>query len=288
MKRCLVLILLLAAVLPLRGQDYDAALDRFASITNECQRLKARIEEGENLQEGTLDRVIAELRLLQKELQGGTKTMSSAQKERYRLILKCYREGKMVPASALHADSIQAGISAGQPSALPHPAPRPEGHRPGPDSHGFVMATASWPLEGGLAAGFLRPAGKWGGAFLRASGNARYPSHTLTATSDGASGAGFIWTNGNTRSSRLTATVDAIWFLLPVPVGLYTGGGYGFSSIYWQTTDGSWAHITDKSVSGPAVDLGILYARRHLILSAGATTIAFRTVSGTIGIGYQF
>ena len=49
MKRCLVLILLLAAVLPLRGQDYDAALDRFASITNECQRLKARIEEGENL-----------------------------------------------------------------------------------------------------------------------------------------------------------------------------------------------------------------------------------------------
>ena len=115
MKRCLVLILFLAAVLPLRGQDYDAALDRFASITNECQRLKARIEEGENLQEGTLDRVIAELRLLQKELQGGTKTMSSAQKERYRLILKCYREGKMVPASALHADSIQAGISAGQP-----------------------------------------------------------------------------------------------------------------------------------------------------------------------------
>ena len=288
MKRCLVLILFLAAVLPLRGQDYDAALDRFASITNECQRLKARIEEGENLQEGTLDRVIAELRLLQKELQGGTKAMSSAQKERYRLILKCYREGKMVPASALHADSIQAGISAGQPSALPHPAPRPEGHRPGPGSHGFVMATASWPLEGGLAAGFLRPARKWGGAFLRASGNACYPSHSLTATSDGASGAGFIWTNGNSRSSRFVAMVDAAWFLLPVPVGLYTGGGYGFSRTYWQTTDGSWARIIDKSVSGPAVDLGILYVRRHLVLSAGATTIAFRSISGTVGIGFQF
>ena len=288
MKRCLVLILLLAAVLPLRGQDYDAALDRFASITNECQRLKARIEEGENLQEGTLDRVIAELRLLQKELQGGSKTMSSAQKDRYRLILQCYQEGKMVPASALHANSIQAGITAGQPGALSHTKPRSDGHRPGPDSHCFMMATASWPLEGGLAAGFLRPTGKWGGAFLRASGNACYPSHSLTATSDGASGAGFIWTNGNSRSSRFVAMVDAAWFLLPAPVGLYTGGGYGFSRTYWQTTDGSWARITDKSVSGPAVDLGILYARRHLILSAGATTIAFRTVSGTVGIGYQF
>ena len=288
MKRCFLLILILVIALPLRGQDYDAALDRFASITNECQRLKARIEEGENLQEGTLDRVIAELRLLQKELQGGTKTMSSAQKERYRLILNCYQEGKMVPASALHASSLQAGVTADQPSAFPHPEPRMDGQIPGPARRWFVMATASWPLEGGLAAGFTRSSGRWGGAFLRASGNAWYPAHPLTATSDGVSGDGFIWTNGNTRSSRLTATVDAIWFLLPVPVGLYTGGGYGFSSTYWQTTDGSWAHITDKSVSGPAVDLGILYARRHLILSAGATTIAFRTVSGTIGIGYQF
>ena len=140
MKRCLVLILLLAAVLPLRGQDYDAALDRFASITNECQRLKARIEEGENLQEGTLDRVIAELRLLQKELQGGSKTMSSAQKERYRLILKCYREGKMVPASALHADSIQAGQRA-SPSGAPPGRTSPRSWLPWlRDGNGFVAA----------------------------------------------------------------------------------------------------------------------------------------------------
>ena len=288
MKRYLLLILLLVTVLPLRGQDYDAALDRFASITNECQRLKARIEEGENLQEGTLDRVIAELRLLQKELQGGTKTMSSAQKERYRLILKCYREGKMVPASALHANTIQSGITAGQPSSLSHPEPRLEGQRPGPGSRCFVMATASWPLEGGLAAGFIRPAGKWGGAFLRVAGNAWYPRSPLTASSDGASGNGFIWTNGSTRGSRFVATLDATWFLFPAPIGLYTGGGYGFSRTYWQTTDGSWARISDKSVSGPAVDLGFLYARRHLVLSAGATTIAFRTISGTVGIGYQF
>ena len=288
MKRCFLLILSLVIALPLRGQDYDAALDRFASITNDCQQLKARIEERENLQEGTQDRVIAELRLLQKELQSGNKTMSSAQKERYRLILNCYQEGKMVPASALHASSLQAGVTADQPSAFPHPEPRMDGQIPGPARRWFVMATASWPLEGGFAAGFTRSSGRWGGAFLRASGNAWYPAHPLTATSDGVSGDGFIWTNGNTRSSRLTATVDAIWFLLPVPVGLYTGGGYGFSSTYWQTTDGSWAHITDKSVSGPAVDLGILYARRHLILSAGAPTIAFRTVSCTIGIGYQF
>lgn len=288
MKRYLVLILLFIAVLPLRGQDYDAALDRFAAITNECQRLKARIEEGEDLQESTLDRVIAELRLLQKELQGGSKTMSSAQKDRYRLILKCYQEGKMVPVSALHADSVQSGITDGQPIALAHPESRLEREVTGTDTRCFFMATASWPLEGGLAVGFLRPDRKWGGAFLRVSGNAWYNKSTLTATSDGASSNGYIWTNGNTRYSRFTGTVDAIWFLFPGPVGLYTGGGYGFTRTFWQTTDNSWAQITDKSVSGPTADLGIIYAHRHLILTAGATTIAFRTISCMVGIGYRF
>ena len=288
MKRCLVLILLFIAVLPLRGQDYDAALDRFAAITNECQRLKARIEEGEDLQESNLDRVIAELRLLQKELQGGSKTMSSAQKDRYRMILKCYREGKMVPVSALHADSVQSGITDGQPSALYHPEPRLGRVIAGTDTRCFLMATASWPLEGGLATGFMRPDRRWGGAFLRVSGNASYTKSALTATSDGASSNGFIWTNGNTRYSRFTGTVDAIWFLFPGQVGLYTGGGYGFTRTFWQTTDNSWAQITDKSVSGPTADLGIIYSHRHLILSAGATTISFRTISCMVGIGYRF
>jgi len=288
MKHRLVLILLFIAILPLRGQDYDAALDRFASITNECLRLKARIEEGENLHEGVLKHVFTELRLLQKELEGGSKIMSSAQKERYRLILECYQKGKMVPVSALHADFVQSSIPEGLPSALSHPEPRPGGQSARTVPHWFAMATASWPMQGGWAAGFMRPSGKWGGAFLRASGNTWYPSHTPTATSDGTSGNGFIWTNGNTRSSRFTATVDAIWYLFPAPVGLYTGGGYGFTRIFWQMTDGSWAHITDKSISGPTVDLGVLYTRRHLVLSAGTTTIAFRTFSGTVGIGYQF
>ena len=154
----------------------------------------------------------------------------------------------MVPVSALHADSVQSGISVGQPSTLSHPGPHPGG-QPARTAHcWFAMATASWPMQGGWAAGFMRPPGKWGGAFLRTSGNAWYPSHTPTATSDGVSGDGFIWTNGITHSSRLTATVDAIWFLFPAPVGLYTGGGYGFTRTFWQMTDGSWAHIIDKSI----------------------------------------
>lgn len=289
MKRCLVLVLLLAAVLPLRGQDYDAALDRFAAITNECQRLKARIEEGETVEEAALKRLMAELNLLQKELQGDSRrSMTSAQQERYRLILACYREGKMVPASALQAATLQTGLTAGDTAALSHPESHPEGPPAGRGFRGFVTGTASWPLEGGLAAGFMRPQGFWGGAIFRLSGNARYPRWALDAASDGSSGSGFIWTSGNARSSRFTATVDAILRPLPAPVGLYVGAGYGFSRTFWQTTEGAWARITDQSVSGPAVDLGILCARGHLILSAGATTLAFRTVSGTVGLGYRF
>lgn len=288
MKRYLVLILFFISVFQLRGQDFDAALDRFASITNECQQLKARLEAGEALQDNTLDRLYAELRLLQKELQGGSRSMSSTQKERYRLILKCYQDGKMVPASALHAESLQTGITTTHPSTLSHPEHRSERYLSGRDRRYFMMASACWPLEGGLMAGFMNPFQKWGGAFFRISGNAWYPSHTLNAASDGSSGNGFIWTNGNTRSSRLIATVDAIWFPSPAPVGLYTGGGYGFTRTFWQTSDGSWAHITDQSISGPSADLGVIYAHRHLIVSVGATTLAFRTVSGMVGIGYRF
>lgn len=294
MKRALLILALFLTVLPLRAQDYDAALDRFAAITNECLRLKARLNEGETLPANALDGIQGELRSLQKDLQQASRSMSPAQKDRYRTILACYREGRMVPESALTATDAPLGNVIQETASrdeLEQVLRALEGRISDPvldRAKTFLLATASFPLEGGLTIGHVRS--HWGG-YLHASGNGFYPSGTIDARSDGSSGDGFIWTNGSARTGRFCATAGAVW--LPNPyrytsIGLYAGAGYGFARLHWQTTDGIWARITDKSVTGPAIECGGILFHRHFALSAGISTIAFRTLSFTAGIGIDF
>lgn len=291
MKRFLVILLLCFPAFLLRAQGYDAALDRFAAITKECQRLKARLDEGKTIPERTLEGLLDELRAMQRDLQKARGSMTPAQKDRYQLILKCYREGKMVPESALQSavsrtseawDEGESGLLSGRTRVV-------AGHPAGPGTRAFVMATGSWPLQGGLVVGFVLPSG-WGTG-VRFSGNGIYPKRTLSANSTGEADGGFIWATGAVRHSRLAGTIDLVWCPSrpgPVSAGLYGGAGYGFDRTFWQTSGGDWALIQDLSVAGPAFDLGILCFRRHLAVSLGLTTLSFRTLSGTVGVGYRF
>ena len=294
MKRVLLILASFLAVLPLRAQDYDAALDRFAAITNDCLRLKARLHAGEALSAQALEGILDELRSLQQDLQLASGSMSPAQKDRYKAILQCYRDNRMVPESALSTTDPPPGNAVQEKgSRQKQVQERPDQEVPPFDlarlrNKTFLLATASFPLEGGLTAGHVR--GRWGG-FLHASGNGFYPSGTIDALSDGSSGEGFIWTSGAARTGRFSATAGVIWLPNPyryTPVGLYAGAGYGFSRLHWQTTDNTWARITDRSATGPDLECGVLLFHRHLALSAGVSTLAFRTVSFTAGLGIRF
>ena len=53
-------------------------------------------------------------------------------------------------------------------------------------------------------------------------------------------------------------------------------------------TAGQWASVQDRSVSGVAVDAGVLFSWRHLSLMAGVSAVGFKSVCAELGIGCLF
>ena len=68
----------------------------------------------------------------------------------------------------------------------------------------------------------------------------------------------------------------------------YVGAGYGWRTLAWKDIDGEWAEVSDWSQAGGAFDAGLLFSWKQLVGSVGVSTIAFKTYSLTIGIGYKF
>ena len=71
-------------------------------------------------------------------------------------------------------------------------------------------------------------------------------------------------------------------------LGLYLGAGYGKRDLFWQTLDGEWVKYNPNSYSGVSVDVGVLGSIYGVTLSAGMSTVAFRNMEITIGLGYMF
>ena len=78
----------------------------------------------------------------------------------------------------------------------------------------------------------------------------------------------------------------------------YAGVGYGYRNVYWQTTSNQWAEVTDRSSKGIALEAGIIYSpivdkrsnpeKPGISLSAGLSTISFKTIGLNLGIGLSF
>lgn len=66
------------------------------------------------------------------------------------------------------------------------------------------------------------------------------------------------------------------------------GIGYGCRKMAWEDVAGNWALVSDWSHSGMAAELGAVVSVRKLALSAGISTVAFRTAAFTCGVGVKF
>lgn len=69
---------------------------------------------------------------------------------------------------------------------------------------------------------------------------------------------------------------------------VYAGAGYGFRKLAWEDVAGNWAAVSDWSRSGFAAECGLIVSWRRLAVSAGVSTISFRTASFTCGVGLRF
>ncbi len=127
---------------------------------------------------------------------------------------------------------------------------------------------------------------KWGG-YLKAVCNFRKADHSYDCHSDGTAGDSYIWTTGQSRTTLQTITCGAI-FKATNWLNVYAGGGYGNRTLLWEDTGGDWARVTDRSPRGICVDAGAQFKIRRFRLTAGASSISFKTINCEIGIGFCF
>lgn len=125
------------------------------------------------------------------------------------------------------------------------------------------------------------------GAYLKFRNNFRSSGYTYTCRSDGTSGDGYIWTSGERRISRMSATAGGM-LRLNGYLSACAGAGYGRRTLAWEDVDGNWAKVEENSAEGLAAELGALLNLSRISIYAGVSTVNFRRFDAEIGIGFNF
>ena len=147
-----------------------------------------------------------------------------------------------------------------------------------------ILATVSVPdPSAGAMALWCR---KFGG-YVRFQSNFNSPAYSYDCCSDGTTAAGYIWTGGESRVSKLSITAGGA---VQCNSWLYVcaGAGYGRRLLLWQDSAGGWARVSDTSLSGLAADAGVLLRFGRFAVYAGISTTAFRCLDTSVGLGLNF
>lgn len=128
--------------------------------------------------------------------------------------------------------------------------------------------------------------GTYAGVYAKARSNFKFAKDVCFCDGTMADGTE-LWTNGKKSYSRTSATLGAM-FRITDNVFPYVGTGYGVSNVLWGDYSGKWLTVKDYQVKGISADLGVMFQFKHIVLSAGVTTTAFKYYECEIGIGYMF
>ena len=297
MKRLFALILLASACFCLQAQDrlWDAALDQYQQICDECISIRSRAAAGEGVQLSSMTQILSRLSSLRKTLKEAEGQMTPAQRLRFESIRMRYEE-----VFGGHRNSIQlpplpplVGLAEFQKIIAPEPgrciasfdgAPE-QGPSVSPQIGALLLVGVPDLYYGALLR--LSFGSKPLGAFVKASVSIPYTAAAYECRSDGTTADGYIWTSGKERLSRwaLSAgvTVSPMKFL-----SFYAGGGYGSRTVLWEDVTGRWAGVSDLFASGFSADVGIIVSLSHRSLMAGVSTIAFSNLCPELGVGINF
>ena len=92
---------------------------------------------------------------------------------------------------------------------------------------------------------------------------------------------------GHTADARYLFTAGCMHRLVS-RLYLYEGLGYGSRQVSWQTTEGTSYLNEDYSRKGFAAEAGLMWRWRHLMVSAGSSTIQARWWEFNLGLGINF
>lgn len=285
------------------GRDWNAVLSRYSSLCDSCLMLRARVGSGISVSQESAQQTITMFVSLNKTIKNSATELSEIQKAEFRRITRRFLtaisgDGKvddivLAPLPAI--DEIMDDSAAWKeqddfpaPAAMPEsPATEPVPAGPARKKVSFgIQAVISVPVP---AEGIMLSVqkGRWGG-WCRLSSNFKGSSSAYTCNSEGSIDDGsYVWTQGVTRKAYTEITAGVITSVTDW-LCVYAGAGCGKKVLLWKDLDSQWVKVSDKSFSGAAAEVGVMFRWKHLTLSSGLSTTAFRMASANIGIGVSF
>lgn len=281
----------------------DEGISRYEMLCEICLNLRTRIRQGEDVSRSEAQAFINRFLEMNKELKGMEDYMTPDQKQQFAAVTQWFstgerpsimdapgipREDALFSVDIITLPEVTTDISVSdmewndivRPSTAISPqlvsVPRRK----------YIMLSMSVPdCSYGLTGGYMY--GRWGGyASFRSNFNSTDTSYSCLSDGSLSSG-GTLWASGNMESGSLTVVAGCLaglnrWFTA------YAGLGYGWRKVAWEDIDGAWAEVADLSHNGIVLDIGLLCSWNSLTLSAGVSTISFKSVSLVFGLGINF
>lgn len=282
-------------------EEWDAALDRYARICDQCIGLRQRSLSGEAVPMASITELLSELSALRNSLQQASGSMTPLQRTRFERIRQRYTDaferpdkaqGKMLSLPGLERMpalpvicNVPASPSVSLSFTTPNEIPELSSLSPGtPELHWGLIVFGAFPAPRPGLMGRL----DFGRTGLYVKGSFYpVPEADYSCRSDGTTDTGFIWTSGRERMGMYTLSAGASYALSSM-LRLFAGAGIGKKNVQWEDASGKWAKVSDLSPAGLSTEAGLLFDFRHFTLMAGVSTVSFRTISLELGAGYNF
>ena len=288
------------------GQDrrIDEQLRMYEDLCEQCMDIKSRVKSGENVSRSMVKSLIDSFLAHNKTLKRQEVDMTAAQRHRFAQIGRWFATGER-PDTISTLPLVQAELPCAPVAMLQSACSiitpvsdtvfcigRSDldrvadmlGGKPRGDV--FILASISAPdMAYGLMAGYKHR--NWGG-YLALRTNFTSCKTSYSCASDGSMENGSkIWPTGNEKRSNLMVGGGVLagatkWLTV------YAGVGYGTRKLAWEDVADNWVLVSDWSRSGFAVEFGAVVSVHKLALSAGISTISFRTAAFTCGVGVRF
>lgn len=270
----------------------DAELARYESLCQMCLELRERVKQGEDVTKNEAEVFINRFLAMNKSLKQREGEMTQAQRVRFADVAKWFSTGErpLTSYSAMLPKLDMPEYDAEALRFLMHDdvlcdAPVAVRTELNPGNLILLASMNAPDMAYGALAGYMYR--KWGG-YVSFRSNLVFGKTVYACQSDGSMPGGrYFWANGEERRSNMFVTAGGLYGFNSWLVG-YLGAGYGWRTLAWQDVDAEWAEVRDWSVRGVAAEIGLLFSWKQFIGSIGVSTIAFKTCSLTVGLGYKF
>lgn len=299
-RHILALLFLLVQVFCLSAQEgasVDADLDRYEVLCGMCMDLRTRVSAGEQVSRSEAQAFINRFLSLNRELKAKEAEMNPSQRRRFVSIGQWFSTGvkpqEHLPvaevAPFMHNERIRS-LSCIDGPMIPDVSDLASVVEPAvPDRSDldvFLLAELSVPsMSYGIRAGLM--VSRFGG-YASFRSDFRPSDCEYSCMSDGAMpGGGMFWPSGSTRASAMCVNAGLLVQTLSW-LTAYAGAGYGRCSNMWQDVDGKWAQVSDISYKGLSAEAGLILTWKMLGVSAGLSSISFKTLDFSFGLGIRF